>query len=269
MVKRLLKIVLFLALFFAFGSIIMLLFFLLSKSFNITCVRIMSSLLCILGLLFVVGWNLYIDDVEYKHLSRYQTENGCYKAAKPLLSIRGIVIFCTNCNEPHLRRYIDYHTELGFNKEKKHWNYPHNIDMPHEFIGYNKNEEIVIINTIPYGYSCFLNENTHSSVLDGYIKIYICREDSQNMDYFNNVVGGALVNLCSKLCKKYKLRPNDIILDAQSNDSINNICSEWFSQNQYSINQLRFDVKSRNTPIMLFAEDYFNVLRWFENLFKK
>jgi len=229
----------------------------------------MSSLMCVSSLFLWVVWNIYIRDVEYKHLEKYQTENGCYKAAKPLSNIRGIVIFCTNCNEPHLKKYVDYHTELGYNTERNHWNYSHNIDMPHEFIGYNKNDEIVIINTIPYGYSCFLNENNQSSLLDGYIKICICRGDSQNIDYFNNAVAGALVNLCSNLCQEYKLKPNDIILNTQLDNSISSNCSEWFSENQYSINQLRFDIKSRNTPIMLLAEDYFNVLRWFKKLFKR
>lgn len=229
----------------------------------------MSSILCVLSLTFVSGWELYINDVEYSHIKKFQTENGCYRAAKPLLNIKAIVIFCADCDEPHLKKYVDYHTELGFNKEKNHWNYSHNIDMPHEFIGYNKNEEIVIINTIPYGYSCFLVENTQSSLLDGYIKIYVCRDDSQNTDYFNNAIRGALVNLCGKLCKKYKLKPNHIILDSKLNNLTSSTCEEWFYKNQYSIKQLRFDVKSRNMPIMLFAEDYFKVLRSFKNLFKR
>lgn len=267
--KKSLKMILFSILLLTICSVIILLIFLFNKPFNIALVRIMTRVSFSLGLIFLAVWLLYTRDVQYKHLKKYQTENGCYKAAKPISKIQGIVIFCTDLNDPHLNAYVDYHTELGFDKEKRHWNNSRNIDMPHDFIGYNKNDEVVIINTIPYGYSCFLNSDSdtaeHKSLLDNYIKIYICKDSCQNQDYFDKAVGGALVNLCSEFCIKYSLNTNKILLDEPLNNSTgSNGCAEWFDQNHYSINKLRFDVKSKYTPIMMFAEDYFKVLQWFK-----
>ena len=229
----------------------------------------MSSLLSGLATVLFICWELYINDVEYKHIKRYQTESGCYKAAKPLSRIRGIAIFCTEIDNPYLNRYVDFHNELGYNKDQNHWNNAHNIDMPHEFIGYNKNNEVVIINTIPYSHSCFVSTADHNSLLNEYIKIYICKNANENKEYFKEAVRGVLVNICSKLCKEYNLKPSQIILDAELDNSISNNCSEWFSQNEYSIEQLRFDVKCRSTAIMLFAEDYYKVVGWFKKILKR
>jgi len=248
MIKKILKTVILLSSFFVLISIAMLLYFLFSKSFNILCVRIMLSLLYSLSCIFLVGWNLYIHSVEYKCFERYQKENGCYKTVKPMREVEGIAIFCTETNDMYLNTYVDFPEELGVNEEGTNWNNTLDLKMPHEFIGLDRNGDIVVVNTLPHKFGCFFKEST-CEINPNSIKIYVCKAShQQNSEYFIKAVQGALVNICNILCNKYKIKPDKILCD--------NLCSEWFMQNEYSDAQLQFDVKARNKPIMLFYDDY-------------
>lgn len=157
----------------------------------------------------------YINQGDYKKVIRHQTENGCYKCARPVGQIKGIVIACAEDDEPFLKRYVDYHSELGFNNEKNHWNNCSNTKMPHDFIGYDKNGEMVIVNTLPYSISSFnCGKGKNGSYDTSYLKLTICFKSNDNI-YFENAVLGAAVQHCAYLCKKYKLKPEFIFSDKE------------------------------------------------------
>jgi len=191
----------------------------------------------------------YINQGDYKKIIRYQTENGCYKCARPVDQIRGIVISCTENDDPFLKRYVDYHSELGFNNEKNHWNNGLNTKMPHEFIGYDTDEKIVIVNTLPYSISSLnCGKGKNGSYDTSYLKLNICFK-SDDMIYFEKAVFGAAVQHCAYLCKKYKLKPEAIFSDkevfkvgfAQSYTQI----EQWMIHHGYSMNDFRKSVKER------------------------
>ncbi len=191
----------------------------------------------------------YINEGDYKKIVSYQTENGCYKCARQVEQIRGIVISCTEDDQSFLKRYVDHHNELGFNNEKNHWNNGLNTKMPHEFIGYDKDKEIVIVNTLPYSISslsCGKGEN--GSYDTSHLKLNICFK-SDDKDYFENAVFGAAVQHCAHLCKKYKLKPDTIVSDkevfeagfAQSHTQI----EQWLISYGCSMDDFRKSVKER------------------------
>ena len=181
--------------------------------------HIIRSLLILCVVISIFNYRVVLDEYinkgDYKKIIRYQTENGCYKCARPVEQIRGIVISCTEDDEPFLKRYVDYHSELGFNNEKNHWNNGLNTKMPHDFIGYDKDGEMVIVNTLSYSISslnCGKGEN--GSYDTSYLKLNICFKSDDKI-YFENAVFGAAVQHCAYLCKKYKLKPESIFSDKE------------------------------------------------------
>lgn len=191
----------------------------------------------------------YINQGDYKKIIKYQTENGCYKCARPVEQIRGIVISCTEDDEPFLKRYVDYHSELGFNNEKNHWNNSQNTKMPHEFIGYDKNGEIVIVNTLPYSLSSFnCGKGENGSYDTSHLKLNICFKSDDKI-YFENAVLGAAVQHCAYLCKKYKLKPESIFSDKEVFELgfAHNYTQveQWMVEHSSSMNNFRKSVKDR------------------------
>lgn len=191
----------------------------------------------------------YINKGDYKKITKYQTENGCYKCARPVEQIRGIVISCTEDDEPFLKRYVDYHSELGFNNEKNHWNNSQNTKMPHEFIGYDKDGKIVIANTLSYSISSLnCGKGKNGSYDTSCLKLNICFK-SDDMIYFEKAVLGAAVQHCAYLCKKYKLKPELIFSDKEVFElGFAENCTQiehWMSEYGSSIDDFRKSVKDR------------------------
>lgn len=242
---KLLKCYLFVLLLLGLGCILMVIF---HRTIDQRYFKIMSSITGALILGFIYKWNHYLHNVQCIRIEKYQTENGCYKTVKPMREVEGIAIFCTEANDMYLKTYVDFPEELGVNEEGTNWNNTLDLKMPHEFIGLDKNGDIAVVNTLPYKYGCFFKEST-CEINPNSIKIYVCKAShQQSSEYFNKAVKGALVEICNVLCNKYKIKPDEILCD--------NLCSEWFMQNEYSDAQLQFDVKARNKPIMLFYDDY-------------
>lgn len=229
-------------------------------------VMIILGVLLVLLCAYYVKWKHYISKVRFVQLEKHQTENGCYKEAKPIKEVQGIAVFCTENNEPYLNTYIDLADKVIANGESTHWNNIHNSKIPHEFIGLDENGGVVIVNTLPHKYACSFNECNcgidPDTLSNNYIKIYVCRDFlQQNSEYFNNIVRNALVELCGALCNKYKIKPNKIICDS--------LCDEWFIQNEYSQKNLKSDVELRNHPLMMIYNGYQRIRQWIKKHFCK
>ncbi len=229
-------------------------------------VMIILGVLLVLLCAYFVKWKHYISKVRFAQLEKHQTENGCYKEAKPIKEVQGIAVFCTETNEPYLKTYIDLADKVIANGESTHWNNIHNSKIPHEFIGLDENSGVVIVNTLPHKYACSFNECNcgidPDTLSNNYIKIYVCRDSlQQNSEYFNNTVRNALVELCGVLCNKYKIKPNRIICDP--------LCDEWFNKNEYSEKELKSDVESRNHPLMMIYNGYQRIRQWIKKHFCK
>ena len=151
----------------------------------------------------------------YRMLTKYQTKNDCYLAADSIGTVKGIVVHSTGANNPHLKRYVDYVSELGVNNNNNHWNQSGISKMVHGFIGYDKNGDVAIVNTLPYDYACWgcssgVNGSYNWSP-NGHIQFEICEDAKTDSGYFNTAVFGAAVQYCAYLCKTFSLSVDSIV----------------------------------------------------------
>lgn len=157
----------------------------------------------------------------YRMLTKYQTNNDCYKSSRSIGKITGIVVHSTGVNNPNLKRYVDYPEELGVNNYGNHWNQSGEI-MVHGFIGYDKNNNVTIVNTLPYDYACWGcgsgPNGSYNYSPNGHIQFEICEDSKQNRTYFYSAVLEAAVQYCAYLCKRFSLPVESIVSHKEAHD---------------------------------------------------
>ena len=174
---------------------------------------------------------------------KYLTKNDCYKANK-YIKVKGLMLHSTGANNPNVRRYVSDNGEvLGVNKNNNDWNRAGIQKCVHGFIGYDKNKNIVTVQTLPWDmrgwHSGKAANNTH-------IGIEICENDLSNKEYFDKVYKEA-VEVFAYLCKKFDLNPLVDILD-HSEGAKKGIASNhadvmhWFPKHKKSMTTFRNDV---------------------------
>ena len=192
---------------------------------------------------------IYINSCDFKRVEKIQTENGCFKAAKTLDTIKGIVLHSAKGAE--LKNYVDFNMELGYSPD--HWNTKSNTKMPHYFIGYNKNKEIIIINTLSHSHSSFLCGNGIKGSYDlspnGHLQVIICESEENDEEYFDKAVYTAALQHCTILCKTLHLSPEQIVSDKEAYEkgfaADFSSLDSWLSSNNKTMDDFRIAVKNR------------------------
>lgn len=219
-----------------------------SKLFSVTTdFFILLLLIAIINL--YVEKAIYINSCDFRKIEKIQTENGCFKAAKLLDKINGIVLHSVKGAD--LKNYVDFNMELGYSPDN--WNKKSNTKMPHYFIGYNKNKEIIIINTLTHAYSSFLcgkgEKGSYDLSPDGHLQIIICEPEEDDVDYFNNAVFTAAIQHCCSLCKKLHLSPEQIVSDKEAFEkgyaADFSSLDAWLTLNNKTMDDFRVAVKNR------------------------
>ena len=149
-------------------------------------------------------------------ITAYQTKNDCYKAAKKMTPA-GIVVHSTGTNNPKLSRYVDCPEELG-NPASKNWNRAGVEKMVHGFIGYDKNSNVAVVNTMPYNYcawGCGAGSKGSYNYKPPHIQFEICEDDLADEVYFTSAFEAA-IEYCAYLCKTYNLAVNSIVSHAEA-----------------------------------------------------
>ena len=144
------------------------------------------------------------------------TKNDCYKAARPIIGPKGIVVHSTAAPNPWLKRYVDCPSECGENTNNNHWNRS-SKEMgrsvcAHAFIGYDKNKKIRVAQILPYEYQNWL---TGGSANKTHIGFEICEPaDLSDKAYFGKM-WDVVVDYCAYLCKRFNLNPlgENVIID--------------------------------------------------------
>ena len=144
------------------------------------------------------------------------TKNDCYKAARPIVGPKGIVVHSTAAPNPWLKRYVDCPEQCGVNKAGNHWNHS-SKEMgrsvcAHAFIGYDKDKRIRVAQILPYEYQNWL---TGGSANKTHIGFEICEPaDLGDKAYFAEM-WDVVVDYCAYLCKRFNLNPlgENVIID--------------------------------------------------------
>ena len=114
---------------------------------------------------------------------------------------RGIIIHSTGMNCPQLKRYIQPSksdvnypiliAELGKNKLHNDYNHTHRAYNFHFWIGKNKNNKVIVVQTLPLDIRAWK---------DNYIHICICEDNLNNFEYLSDcikVLNEILIELCN------------------------------------------------------------------------
>ena len=181
------------------------------------------------------------------------TKNDCYKAARPIIGPKGIVVHSTAAPNPWLKRYVDCPSECGENTNNNHWNRS-SAEMgrsvcAHAFIGYDKNKKIRVAQILPYNYQNWL---TGGSANKTHIGFEICEPtDLGDKAYFTEM-WDVVVQYCAYLCRKFNLDPlgENVIIDHATAHQLgwgNNhgdVKHWWPKYFGVYLDELRRDVKS-------------------------
>lgn len=205
-----------------------------------------------LGVYFAVKGFL-ISREDYVVIEKHQMYNISYREPRRIQKIEGIVIHATNDKTKYLKRYVDYPSELGLNENYNHWNQTEALPMAHVFIGYNKNHEVVIVNTTPYYYACRCcgkgSKGTYDMAPNGHIQIVICESEDYNKEYFEDAMFGAVLQHCVSLIRKFRLESDTIVSDREVYDlgyaAVHSNLEEWMLEYGKTMEDFRFAVKMR------------------------
>ena len=142
-------------------------------------------------------------------LQAFQTENRCYKQGKKNRAI-GILVHSTGAVNRNLSRYVDAPDQLGVNKYSNHWNSEKADKCMHAFIGYDKDQQIRVVQTLPYEYVCWGSGKGKNGSYNGtHLQFEICQGSNTDEAYYRAAVKCA-EEYCAYLCKMYGWTADDI-----------------------------------------------------------
>lgn len=216
------------------------------------------------GILACIRHYNYVLKIDYEILKKHQIKSDSYRLNLQVEKVRGIMLCCTGMNNPNLKQYVDYHQAVGYNEKQDHWNRQGKYKMPHIFIGYDKNQKIIAVNTLPYttcGSVCGKGANGSFDLSpNGHIQIMICEDSFEDKEYFKEIVFGAAVQICSVLLAKNGLKSKTVISDKEAFDSgfaneYSNF-TDWLNKYGYTIEDFRSAVKARLTLRKIFSDKW-------------
>ena len=133
-------------------------------------------------------------------LQAYQTKNPCYKQGKKNKAI-GILVHSTGAVNRNLSRYVDAPDRLGKNKYNNHWNKAEADKCMHAFIGYDKDQNVIVAQTLPYEYTCWgSGKGKNGSYNGSHLQFEICQGSNTDEAYYRESVKCA-EEYCAYLCR--------------------------------------------------------------------
>lgn len=133
-------------------------------------------------------------------LQVYQTENRCYKQGKKNKAV-GIVVHSTGAVNRNLKRYVDAPDRLGVNQYGNHWNKAEADKCMHAFIGYDKDQKVIVAQTLPYDSVCWGSGKGAKGSYNGtHLQFEICQGSNVDEAYYREAVKCA-EEYCAYLCK--------------------------------------------------------------------
>ena len=117
-------------------------------------------------------------------LQAFQTENRCYKQGRKNKTI-GIVVHSTGAVNRSLSRYVDAPDRIGKNRYNNHWNKAEADKCVHAFIGYDKDQKVIVAQTLPYEYVCWgSGKGKNGSYNATHLQFEICQGSNTDEAYY-------------------------------------------------------------------------------------
>ena len=133
-------------------------------------------------------------------IQAYQTKNRCYQNGKKNKPI-GILVHSTGAVNRNLKRYVDAPDRLGVNQYNNHWNNGETDKCMHAFIGYDKDQKVIVAQTLPYEYTCWgSGKGSKGSYNSTHLQFEICQGSNTDEAYYREAVKCA-EEYCAYLCK--------------------------------------------------------------------
>ena len=138
-------------------------------------------------------------------LQVYQTKNRSYtknRAIKPI----GILVHSTGANNRTLKRYVDAPDRLGKNLYNNHWNKSTATKSVHAFIGLDKDQNVIVAQTLPYDRACWGagggKKGSANYDPQAHLQFEICQGSKSDSDYYWKAITVA-EEYCAYLCKEF------------------------------------------------------------------
>jgi len=149
----------------------------------------------------------------------YQTKNRSYEKKKTPIKPIGILVHSTGATNKNLKRWVDAPERLGKNQYGNHWNSATANKSVHAFIGYDKDEKIIVANTLPYDRACWGagkgNKGSANYDPTAYLQFEICQGNNSDAAYYWKVIEVA-EEYCAYLCQKFGWTAADITSHAEA-----------------------------------------------------
>ena len=152
-------------------------------------------------------------------IQAYFTKHPCYNAKKKAISPVGVFVHSTGAVNRELRRFVDAEEELGRNQYNNHWNKANATKSVHAFIGYDKNKDVIVAETLPHDIACWgagsgkngsYNYNPHA-----YLQFEICQGSNTDVEYYWAAITAA-EEYCAYLCRMYGWTADNITSHAEA-----------------------------------------------------
>lgn len=169
------------------------------------------------------------------------------------ITVKGIMVHSTGCNNPNLRRYVGPDDGLLGTPSSMNWNQRYingklHTTGVHAFIGKLKDGSVATYQVQEWNHKCY-HCGVGTSGKSGntnYISFEICEDDLTDENYFRTVYKEA-VELCAMLCKQFNLDPlKNIICHCEGYQlgfaSNHADVMHWFKKYGATMDQFRVDV---------------------------
>ena len=135
----------------------------------------------------------------------YQTKNPSYTRNRSISPV-GVFVHSTGANNKNLKRYVDAPERLGKNIYNNHWNKASANKSVHAWIGYDKDQKVIVAQTLPYDRACWGagsgSKGSNNYDPQAYIQFEICEGSKTDSDYYWKAIAVA-EEYCASLCKQY------------------------------------------------------------------
>lgn len=155
-------------------------------------------------------------------IQAYFTKHPCMGKKKREIHPVGIFAHSTGSVNRELRRYVDEPERLGRNLYNNHWNKANATKSVHAFIGYDKNNHVIVAETLPHDVACWGagsgKKGSYNYDPHAYLQFEICQGSTSDMAYYWEAIKVA-EEYCAHLCRIYGWTADNITSHAEAHSA--------------------------------------------------